>query len=285
MKIRLLFSVFALLLVVSAKAQITSIGLIGSATPTGWDADTNMIQDGGNPDLWSMDILLLDGEAKFRANDAWTLNWGNTAFPKGVGTQDGPNIPVRAGLTHVTFNSATGDYYFSVYSDIGIIGSASLFGWDSDVNMYPDLLDPNLYTLSLPLSAGEAKFRQDDAWTINWGANSFPTGIGTQDGPNIPVSPGGDYNVTFNKSTGDYSFTLTSFSSVGIVGSATPGGNNPTPMTSASGVGNWTATVVLVDGDLNFVGDTTAASWGGTDFPAGTATLGGPAIAVRLADT
>jgi hypothetical protein len=59
-----------------------------------------------------------------------------------------------------------------------------------------------------------------------------------------------------------------------------PEENNPTPMTSASGVGNWTATVVLVDGDLNFVGDTTAASWGGTDFPAGTATLGGPAIAI-----
>ena len=132
----------------------------------------------------------------------------------------------------------------------------------------------------MTLGAGEAKFRQNDDWAVNWGANSFPTGTGTQDGPNIPVSPGGDYNITFNKSTGEYSFVLTSFSSVGIVGSATPGGSNPTPMSAASGVGNWTATAVLVDGDLNFVGDTTAASWGGTDFPSGTATLGGPAIAI-----
>jgi hypothetical protein len=75
---------------------------------------------------------------------------GKFDFPKGVGTQDGPNIPARAGWTHITFNSATGDYYFSVYSDIGIIGSASLFGWDSDVNMYQDEVDTN-YILFLCL--------------------------------------------------------------------------------------------------------------------------------------
>jgi hypothetical protein len=51
-------------------------------------------------------------------------------------------------------------------------------------------------------------------------------------------------------------------------------------MASAAGVGNWTTNVTLVDGGLNFVGDTIVASWGGTDFPAGTATLGGPAIPV-----
>jgi starch-binding outer membrane protein SusE/F len=280
MKIRLLFSVFALLLLVSVKAQITSIGLIGPATPGGWNADTNLIQDPLDTNLWSMDIQLLDGEAKFRANDAWTQNWGSSDFPKGVGTQDGSNIPVRAGWTHVTFNSATGDYYFSVYSDIGIIGSASLFGWDSDVNMYQDSADTTLYTLSLPLGAGEAKFRQNDDWAVNWGATDFPTGVGTQNGPNIPIATGGDYNVSFNKSTGAYSFVLTSFSTVGIVGSATPGGNSPTTMTSGGGPGGWTTTAVLVDGGLNFVGDTSVASWGGTDFPSGTATLGGPAIPV-----
>ncbi|HZV44125.1 MAG TPA: SusF/SusE family outer membrane protein [Saprospiraceae bacterium] len=280
MKLRLLFSVFSLLLLVGVKAQITSIGLIGPATPGGWDADTNMVQDAGNPDLWSMDIELLDGDAKFRADDAWTLNWGNTDFPLGVGTQDGPNIPARAGFHHITFNSATGEYYFSVSSDIGIIGSASLFGWDADVNMYQDALDTNVYTLSLPLGAGEVKFRQFDAWAVNWGASDFPTGTGVQDGPNIPITIGGTYNVTFNKSTGEYSFVLTSFTSVGIVGDATPGGSSPTPMTSAAGVGNWTTTIELLDGGLNFVGDTTVASWGGTDFPDGIATLGGPAIPV-----
>jgi hypothetical protein len=280
MKLRLLFSVFFLLLLVGVKAQITTVGLIGPAQPGGWDADTSMVQDAGNPDLWSLDIELLAGDAKFRANDAWTQNWGNSDYPLGVGTQDGPNIPARAGYHHITFNSATGEYYFSIASDIGIIGSATPFGWDADVNMYQDEVDTNVYTLSLALGAGEAKFRQFDAWTVNWGSSDFPSGTGTQDGANIPITVGGTYSITFNKSTGDYSFVLTSFASVGIVGDATPGGSNPTPMTSAAGVGNWTTTVVLLDGGLNFVGDTSVASWGGTDFPAGTATLGGPAIPV-----
>ncbi len=279
MKLRLLFSLFVTLTVVNIKAQITTVGLIGSGTPYGWDADTSMIQDAVDPDLWSIDVDLTDGEAKFRADDAWTLNWGNTDFPKGTGTQDGPNIPVRAGFTHVTFNSATGEYYFSVYSDIGIIGSASLFGWDSDVNMYQDTGDANLYTLSLPLVAGEAKFRQDDDWAMNWGAADFPAGVGTQDGPNIPIATGGDYNVTFDKSTGAYNFTLTSFASVGIIGDATPGGSAPTLMVSGSGIGDWTTNVVLLDGGLQFIGDE-VSTWGGTDFPSGTATLGGGEIPV-----
>lgn len=279
MKLRLLFSLFVTLTVVSIHAQITTVGLIGSGTPYGWNADTSMVQDAVNPDLWSIDVDLTDGEAKFRANDAWTINWGNTDFPKGTGTQDGPNIPVRAGYTHVTFNSATGEYYFSVYSDIGIIGSASLFGWDSDVNMYQDTGNANLYTLSLPLVAGEAKFRQDDDWAVNWGATDFPAGVGTQNGPNIPINPGGDYNVTFDKSTGAYSFTLTSFATVGLIGDATPGGSTPTPFTSGSTPGQWSLTVVLTDGTVQFQGDN-VATWGGTDFPSGTATLGGPAIPV-----
>ncbi|MEP6646153.1 MAG: T9SS type A sorting domain-containing protein, partial [Saprospiraceae bacterium] len=197
----------------------------------------------------------------------------------GIGTQGGPNIPVRAGMTHVTFNSATGAYYFSVASDIGIIGAASPYGWDADVNMYQDTADANHYTLSLGLVAGDAKFRQDDAWDINWGATDFPSGVGVQNGPNIPVNPGGTYNIDFNKSTGAYSFTLTSFSTIGIIGSATPGGSTPTPLMSTTTPGGWTLTTILLDGGLQFEGDG-VATWGGTDFPSGTAKLDGAEIPV-----
>ncbi|MEP6792818.1 MAG: T9SS type A sorting domain-containing protein [Saprospiraceae bacterium] len=280
MKLRLLFSLFVMISVISVKAQITTVGLIGSATPYGWDSDTSMVQDLVNSDLWSLDVVLTDGDAKFRANDAWTLNWGATDFPFGIGTQDGPNIPVRAGLTHITFNSATGAYYFSVVSDIGIIGSAAPLGWDTDINMYQDTGDANHYTLSLSLVAGDAKFRQDDAWDINWGSTDFPSGVGTQNGPNIPVNPGGEYNIDFNKSTGAYNFTLTSFSTIGIIGSATPGGSTPTPLTSTTTPGGWSLTAVLTDGGLQFQGDNGVATWGGTDFPAGTAELNGAEIPI-----
>ena len=282
MKIRLLFSVFTMLLFSTLSAQVESVGLIGTATPGGWDADTNMVQDLDSAHLWSMDITLVAGEAKFRANDAWTINWGSADFPLGIGVQEGANVSVPAGDYHITFNSNTGEYYFEVVSDIGIIGSASLFGWDRDVNMFQDAVDTNLYTMTLNLVSGEAKFRQNDDWAVNWGGSTFPTGIGTQDGPNIQIALGGEYVVTFNKSTGEYSFTLISFSTVGIIGDATPGGwATATPLNQTDqNPKQWTAIIELTDGGLQFTGDNGVAVWGGSDFPTGTATIGGDTIPV-----
>ncbi|HZV70623.1 MAG TPA: SusF/SusE family outer membrane protein [Saprospiraceae bacterium] len=282
MKLRLLFSLFLMIMVVSIKAQITTVGLIGSATPGGWDADTDMVQDPDSSNLWTMSVTLIAGEAKFRANDLWDVNWGDIAFPLGVGTQNGPNISVPAGDYYITFNSNTGAYYFSVISDIGIIGSATPFGWDNDVNMFQSESDTNVYTLSLTLLIGEAKFRQFDAWDINWGSTDFPTGVGTQNGPNIPIPTGGEYYVTFNKSTGEYNFQLISFSTVGVIGDATAGGwGTVTPLTqTAQNPKQFTGILDLGDGGLQFSGDNGVAVWGGSDFPSGVASAGGDTIPV-----
>lgn len=57
-------------------ATITNWGIIGSATPNGWDASTAMTYDAAN-NVWVINSLaLVAGEAKFRANDDWTLNFG-----------------------------------------------------------------------------------------------------------------------------------------------------------------------------------------------------------------
>ncbi|MEO5905967.1 MAG: SusF/SusE family outer membrane protein [Saprospiraceae bacterium] len=282
MKIRLLFSVFTMLLISTLYAQVESVGLIGPATPGGWDRDTNMVQDVDSAHLWSMDITLVAGEAKFRANDAWDINWGNSDFPIGIGVQDGPNISVPAGDYYITFNSNTGAYYFSVKSDIGIIGSATPFGWNADVNMFQNGIDSNQYSMTLNLVSGEAKFRQNDDWAVNWGGSDFPSGIGTQDGPNIPIAIGGEYVINFNKSTGAYSFYLSSFSTVGVFGDATLGGwDTVTPLNqSDQNPKQWTAILDLTDGGLQFSGDNGVAIWGGSDFPVGTATLNGDTVPV-----
>ena len=105
---------------------------------------------------------------------------------------------------------------------VGIIGSATPTGWDSDTDMATT--DNITYTINMTFSTGEVKFRQDDAWTLNWGSTTFPTGTATQDGPNIPV-PAGTYDVTFNRTTGAYSFVGTSsFDSIGIIGTVFPEG-------------------------------------------------------------
>lgn len=272
-----------MMLLAIVNAQVTTVGIIGTATPNGWDSDTDMSQHPDSSHLWTLSIALTTGEAKFRANDAWTINWGDTDFPLGVGTQDGPNIPVVGGFYDITFNSNTGAYYFELDSDIGIIGSATPFGWNADIGMYQSASDTNEYTLTLELLAGEAKFRANDAWDINWGSTDFPSGIGVQNGPNIPIPSSGLYNITFNKATGAYNFEgVLVIGSVGIIGDATPGGwATTTPMTQDPNDGNiWTISGPLGDGGLQFSINDGQILWGDTGFPTGTAVEGGDTIPV-----
>lgn len=62
--------------------EIKSIGIIGSAAPNGWDSDVDLTyvpynketKEGG---YWeAKDLKLKAGECKFRANDAWDMQWG-----------------------------------------------------------------------------------------------------------------------------------------------------------------------------------------------------------------
>jgi hypothetical protein len=154
--------------------------------------------------------VLTDGELKFRANHDWAVNWGGPDFPNGIAERDGPNIPVTAAEYNIYFNTFTGEYHFvelKVFSAMGLIGTGTPFGdWSNDVPMEKDANDENLWKIqSVNLSDGEVKFRAEGAWTFNWGAVDWPTGTGTQDGPNIPTVAG-TYGVTLNSNSGDYAF-------------------------------------------------------------------------------
>lgn len=93
---------------------------------------------------------------------------------------------------------------YAQFPAVGIIGSAvPPYDWSADVDMIT--VDGEMYAGIVTCVAGEAKFRQDDAWAINWGAADFPIGVGVQDGANIPVAAG-TYLVIFNRTTGMYSF-------------------------------------------------------------------------------
>ena len=158
-----------------------------------------------DPSIWKLRIILTDGEAKFRADNDWATNWGGGDFPSGTGTLNGPNIPVTKGLYRVDFNPTTGVYSFTA-ATIGIIGDATPTGWDSDTDLTADASDPALFTLNnFTLTTASAKFRANDDWYFNWGADTFPTGTAVQDGANIPTQAG-TYNITFNVNTGEYSF-------------------------------------------------------------------------------
>lgn len=56
-------------------AKVDVYGLIGDATPGGWDASTNLTSADGL--VWTGEVTLAgSGEFKFRANDAWDINLG-----------------------------------------------------------------------------------------------------------------------------------------------------------------------------------------------------------------
>ncbi|MCH4823678.1 SusE domain-containing protein [Gramella lutea] len=60
----------------------TNWGVIGNATPTGWDSDTDMTYDAENK-IWTLTLDLTAQEApdngiKFRANDGWDINIGDS---------------------------------------------------------------------------------------------------------------------------------------------------------------------------------------------------------------
>lgn len=77
-----------------------SWGIIGEATPTGWDSDTDLVYDADSMTL-TVDIDLTSGGFKFRGNDEWG------AFD--LGTVDDDGFLTSGG--DLTFDGTAGNYH------------------------------------------------------------------------------------------------------------------------------------------------------------------------------
>jgi len=255
-----------------------SVGVIGTATPGGWDDDTDMVRDSEDSSKWSLDITLVAGDIKFRADDSWDNNWGATDFPTGTAILgNSSNIPAYAGDYTILFNSTTGEYSFTVHSDVGIIGDATAGGWDADTDMFKDTTDHGFFTI-IDLTKANCKFRANDNWDTNWGSTDWPNGVAVLGSPdNIPVAKAGTYFVKFDTLSGEYSFTeKVEYGSIGLIGDATPGGwDKDSEMTQDDNNPEvWTLDIKLIDGGAKFRVDSAwTINWGGTDFPSGIGVL------------
>lgn len=272
--------------------QFDSLGIIGSATDLGWDAQTNMTNDAGNTDLWTINIDLKNGAAKFRTDNTWDTNWGATDFPTGVATLGGVgnDIPVSGGNFDVTFNTSTLEYNFdfqdSVYASVGLIGDAGI-DWNTDIVLTQVANAPWAYRDTLDLNAGECKFRADGVWMDEWadGGDGLSGIAATSAGTNFVIPSAGPYLVELNTATGEY--TIQSFipiySTMGVIGDGSPSGTWDTELAMSNFDGNvhaWTITGMF-DGEMKMRGD---SSWdlafgadGTQDFPIDTALLDGGA--------
>lgn len=171
-------------------AVATQWGVIGSATPFGWDDETALTYDPITK-TWRGGMHLTANEFKFRANHNWDFNYGSSA---GDATLDagGANIAV----------ATEADYYFvldlsnpNAYTynanHWGLIGSATPGGWDTDQNMTWDAVNQSL-TLTVDLIVGEIKFRANDGWDINLGGTPDALVPG---GDNIAIAEDGNYTI------------------------------------------------------------------------------------------
>ncbi|WP_428329879.1 SusE domain-containing protein [Mucilaginibacter sp.] len=81
---------------------IQSFGIIGTATPQGWNASTAMTYNQANG-TWSIKLNLVAGALKFRANDAWDINYGpadtNALTGTLIQTNDAITIPADGNYT------------------------------------------------------------------------------------------------------------------------------------------------------------------------------------------
>lgn len=99
------------LLTVDTKAlsyslKSSSWGVIGDATPDGWNSDTDLVYDPTDLKL-KADITLTDGEIKFRENDAWDVDLGGSLEKLEL---KGGNIKVTAGNYQIILDLSTPNY-------------------------------------------------------------------------------------------------------------------------------------------------------------------------------
>ena len=191
-----------------------SFGIIGTATPGGWDADTDMFYDSG-AEAWKISVYLQAGAIKWRLNDAWTVNYGPRNNDEGIAYLDDPGAHTisEAGMYEVTFkvdplNPSIANYSIDPIS-WGIIGDATAGGWDTDTDMTYDP-EADVWKITAELTPGAVKFRRNDSWTINYGPRNNEDGILYLDDPGAHgISEAGTYEITLDlnpqdPSTADY---------------------------------------------------------------------------------
>lgn len=135
---------------------------------------------------------------EFKITEAknWDINYGST---DGVNlVQNGDNMKAPAAGYHkvvVDLNKKTITLVPEVW---GVIGSATPNGWNTpDSGMTWDGASKTWQT-TLVLTAGDIKFRKNNAWDTNYG-DSGKDGILDASGDNIPVADPGTYKIIFDE--------------------------------------------------------------------------------------
>lgn len=216
-------------------------------------------------------ILTAGSDVKF-TNGTWASAVGcsGTCFPSGTGTTSGGNIAIPAGNYTVTFNNNTKAYTFTaaVFNTINISGTA--------VGASPIVLETangtNYSARAINLLSGNLVINQTSSPATSWSGTTFPSGTATTGSTGIPVTAG-RYNLSFNRTTGAYSFNPVIITLIGdgVGGFANA---NDVPLTTTNGVNYTLSSVTIVStGGSSIVKFRENNDWnvqiGNTNWPSG----------------
>jgi hypothetical protein len=117
-----------------------TIAIVGDGAggwPTGaaGEVDLNQLTTTDNGGTYTLNNLVLTtGQVKFRANNAWAMNWGGTSLVAAL-VPNGDNINVTAGTYNITVSRAT-----SQFSIVDALATTS-FNASSNFKVYPNPTD------------------------------------------------------------------------------------------------------------------------------------------------
>jgi len=193
-------------------------------------------------------VTLIDGEIKFRENNAWDSDLGDTDAD-GTLEPGGTNIVVTAGNYKITIDLNASTYTMEPFS-WGVVGEAyNNWGETPDAKFTYDYTT-DTFKLGVRLLDGEMKFRKNNAWDTDFG-DSGADGTLDAGGDNIVVSAG-HYAITLDFNAGTY--TLEPADIWGVVGSGyNEWGETPDFSFTEVRPDFWEAEIVtILDGEIKF---------------------------------
>ena len=169
-------------------APVSSIGLIGSATANGWDAQTNFEYNAETGAMELKNVTLGEGAYKVRVNDNWGNPWEDPyAYNLGGDPNDmtfgGSDIPSEPGVYDITMNLSTSANYaltFAKTGDVviedpmtknyGLVGTIN--NWGETADLVFEAVEGENYKIvkNVTLKAeDQIKVRVDSDWAENYG--------------------------------------------------------------------------------------------------------------------
>lgn len=193
-----------------------TIELLGQVSPymwvpgnhQGWSPATAPQLYSSKMDMVYTGHLYLDGGFKVAETPAWGKDHGFdyfTTHSANISADNDGNLQVESGFYYMTVDMTTSSIS-AVKTEWGVIGSATVGGWDASTDMVYDK-STNCWSVTTDLVAGEFKFRANNGWDINMGGslNKLVFNEG-----NISLSEAGSYTIKLYLSNDDASYcTLT----------------------------------------------------------------------------